>query len=339
MTKPLSTASISDVAKRARVSRSTVSLVLNEKGNISAGTRRRVLKVCDDLRYHPHPAARFLPRLRKGRASPVETDLFCFTTVIAPGERATYADFLDGVARVAVERRKMIIYQPIELGAMHPGLLLSRFGLDGRVVIGHVDDRVLDLFQPEGVPMVVIGNHECEQPVWNVHVDCSAAGKLAVDHLWKLGHRRIAFFGQARPVGYQTEFLHGFEDELARKGLRPGDYLFVKNEGPDTPMDCLFHEKDRPTAVVAIEGGALEHTILRAREARLEVPRDLSVLVFGQRSFAAPVSSVTWIDPVSEEVGRLAMELAIGLVGKGEQRPARTLLQPRLVEGETCRAI
>src|ERR1043166_4170692 len=159
---------ISAVAKRANVSPRTVSLVLNSKGSISADTRARVLRVCTELQYRPHPTARFLPKLRGRGESRVLTDLFSFTTILRKDRPSTYSDFLEGVARGAVARHKMVVYQPLELDELPASPLLQQVGLDGRIVIGHVDDRVLDAFAAEELPIVVIGDHECERPVWNV---------------------------------------------------------------------------------------------------------------------------------------------------------------------------
>jgi len=332
--------SISDIARRAKVSKTTVSLVLNSKGHISEGTRRRVLRACDELQYRPHPTARFLPKLRGRTTDRIHTGIFGFTAILSDQMISTYSDFLDGVAEIAAARSKMVVFQPFKQSDLTTTTGIGHVSLDGRLLIGLVDDEQLDRFKKDGAPLVVMGDHECSRPVWNVNVDAYAAGQMAVNYLWGLGHRRVALVCQARDCNYQTELLRGFEDALIRRGVAKTECIILSNDlANQRYLESFPQQAPEVTAVVTITGGATLHALQKAKEAGLEVPSDLSLLHFGREERISSTQMLTHIDPVAREVGRLATELLVGLSEKGGLTPARTLLQPKLMEGETCRAI
>lgn len=340
MNGTVSRISIQDVARRARVSTATVSQVINSKGSISYQTRRRVLAVCQQLQYQPHPTARFLPRLRSRATSRVQTGVFSFTIVVSPGTTSTYPEFLQGVAELAFREQKTVVYQRVEHGAELHMPLLSRFGLDGRLVIGLVDDSILEGFRPENTPFVVLGDHQCRQPVWNVTLDHAAAIRLAVNHLWERGHRRFALHCEARASGYQTELKAHFRAEMERRNVPPHDF-FVTGEDwqQGDPVKRLLAQPARPTAIIAIQLGCAMQAVAHANALGLRVPDDLSLVLFGRPDIRMTLQSFTHIDPCYEEIGRCGMKLALNLATQEGQTPNRILVQPQLIEGDSCHTI
>ncbi|MBI4027823.1 MAG: substrate-binding domain-containing protein [Verrucomicrobia bacterium] len=264
--------------------------------------------------------------------------LYSFTPVLAADEAGTYAEFLQGVAEIGIAKRKRIVYEPVRSGELrHPGFWNS-IQVDGRLLIGRVDEAILEQFEPEGVPVVVLGYHQCRRPVWNVHLDLAAAGRMAVHHLWELGHRRMALLCQAGSYDYQTEFRHGFEDALQGKGLRPGDYEIITPETDDVdPLAESLRRPSRPTAVVAVEGGRVSRLREQAREFGLRVPEDLSLALFGRPGLSDP--NLTHVDPAPEEIGRRGMDLLVRLAEGAAEPPSRVLIRPSLREGNTCRRL
>ncbi len=332
--------SIYDVARYAKVSAATVSLTVNSKGKISERTRKRVLAACTKLRYQPHPTARFLPKLRSRERNNVRSGLFAFTPIIEPGTDATYVEFLNGVAKLGIRENKMIVYQPVQQGQESQVSFINGLGIDGRLVIGLVDDHILELFQSQNRPLVVMGDHQCKKPVWNVALDHHAAGQLVVQHLWGLDHRRLALFCQSKNSIYQSEFKRGFVDALTQKGLREGEYDIIGDvPSGDEIVELLRRTERRPTAVIAIEGGRAAHTLMRAREMGLKTPDDFSLMLFGQGNTPLNGQMLTYMDPCQEEIGRRSTELVMRLAeNETKETPSRTLVSSRVVEGETCAA-
>jgi LacI family transcriptional regulator len=328
--------SIYDVAKRARVSIATVSDTLNRKGRVSETTRNRILRVCQQLGYRPHPAARSLSRSRLSTAQRQRTGIFGFTPVHGKWAGA-YTPFLDGAAEASLERQRAILYQPLKWEGANTLGAPGQFAVDGRLLVGELHDAIVEAFEADQTPVVVVGDHECSKPVWNINLDCYAAGETAVNHLWELGHRRLVLYceGMQLELAYQRQIERGYHDALENRGIPLEDQLVIKQVPGRDELCRLLTQSERPTAVVAILGRTATLTFSAAKEARLEVPNQLSILMFGRHD--PPVPMVTHLDPVHEEVGKRGMELLMDLVERaGERTPARTLLPAKLVNGGTC---
>jgi DNA-binding LacI/PurR family transcriptional regulator len=332
----LKRAGIYDVARLARVSPSAVSLAINAKGRLSERTRERVLAACEKLRYRPHPTARFLPRLRTKNHDPIRTDLFAFMPVVPPNQTADfYFEYLKGVASSAAAARRMVIYQPIEVGERIPRLEFNRLPLDGRILVGAIDDAVLELFDDEGLSRVIIGDHACRRPVWNVDHDWYEAAQRIVNRLLALGHRRIKLIGQRGNPLYQNAIRHGFRDAHQRNGVMVWeDVLNAERTDVDDPLEMWLQRKDRPTALIAVEGGAFAYAMNKVNQLGFRVPGDLSLVLIG--SPQGDASHVAHMDPSYETVGRQAMEL-VGRLSRGNGEESGRILVPlEFSEGNTC---
>lgn len=326
---------IYDVARMAKVSTATVSFAMNGKGRVSRKTQDRVRAASKTLNYHPHPSARSLPRLHRGTNKRTATDLIAFNVVDFPGVRATYFDTLSGVTSRVWENRKMIIYQPIEIGREASFPWINRHGIDGRLLIGRVDDSVMDLFRAENVPTVILGDHQCQQPVWNINLDNHAVGRMMVDHLWKLGHRRFLFVSSKRHFLYQDEIKRGCTERLEERSATPASCLVVDQMELDVlQFEAIMTDPaTRPTAVLTIEWECTRPILRGAQKLGLEAPRDFSLLAFGMLSD----QKITVVDPCVEEMGRQGMDLLLRLIEqKHTSSPGRTLIGPTITEGETC---
>ncbi|MBI4027798.1 MAG: LacI family DNA-binding transcriptional regulator [Verrucomicrobia bacterium] len=325
--------SISDVARHIGVSTATVSLALNSKGRISRQTRHRVLAACKQLEYHPHPAARFLPSLRSLSNARIATNTIGFTPVLDPKDAATYLNFLYGITSVARREHKAILYQPLEKGFEADLELTNHFQVDGRILVGSVDDSALEAFQSEDAPLMVLGDHRCQRPVWNVNSDNAVAGRMAVEHLWNLGHRRIGVFCEPNRTAYQDEFVRGIQDALQKQGgeLAP-DLMRTNRAGELERLLALLRSQDRPTAFIAVQWDCATVLESHAREAGLIASKDLDVVVFGILPSERIVPPFAYIDQGYREMGRRAMEILIHLAGKRDQSTScRTLVQPILI--------
>jgi len=294
---------IYDVARIANVSIATVSYAMNGKGRVSHETRQRVRTACKTLGYHPHPSARSLPRLHRGPQERTTTDLIAFNVVDLPGTRITYSEILNGVTESVLENRKMIIYQPIEKGKEDSFSWINRHGIDGRLLVGRVDDSVVDVFRAENVPFVIIGDHQCLQPVWNINLDHHAVGGMMVDHLWKLGHRRFLFVGSTRNFAYENEIKRGVEDRLREKGAGPGVYLATDHvdSGISQFDEMMADPATRPTAVLTIEWMCASPILRRAQKLGLQIPRDFSLLAFAP-GIRAGEFGLSFVNPSLEEI-------------------------------------
>ena len=268
------------------------------------------------------------------------TDFFSFHSIFTPGHGGTYENFFKGAMAIALTKRKKIIFDPISEDEVF-SYPLNKVKVDGRLLVGLVNSRILKIFKNDKVPLVVIGDHQCAGSLSSVNVDCFAAGQMAAKYLWELGHRRICLFCEPIVSNYQDEFRCGLEEILKKNGGLENGYSLVDHDiTSDEMLNRLRNNRSRPTAVVAVQVGCMSHILGVARALGLLVPGDLSAMFFGRPDVHLPYRGITHIDPAYEEVGLHAMEMLIRLVEKKTLTSAeRILVSPILIEGTTCGVI
>ena len=322
-----------DVAAAAGVSRTTVSLVLNDAPGaaISDGTRARVREVAERLGYQPHHSARGLAGGKSHtlglvlRQTPeqVATDAFLPQT-------------LRGLVAAAHQSRYRVLVEPIAPG--HDRYIdLARSGrTDGLVVSGPRvdDDDDLRLVTADGFPIVIQGSLPGSATP-SIDIDNLASARLAVEHLVALGHRRIGCITNA-PLAYTAarERAAGFRAVVSDAGL-PEPVGLVVEGAFDAPsgrqaMEALL-AGERPTAVFVASDIVALGAIAAITDAGLRVPGDISVIGFDDVPLAA------YFDPPLTTIRLPAFELGLAtgraLLDRiaGREVPARTLLPTELV--------
>jgi LacI family transcriptional regulator len=320
------------VAAQAGVSRTTVSLVLNDVAGaaISDATRQRVLEAAERLGYQPHHSARGLAGGKSHtlglvlRQSPeqVATDAFLPET-------------LRGLAAAARAGGYRVLVEPVAPG--HEGYVeLVRSGrTDGLVLSGpRIDDRDLATIIDEGFPIVLQGSLPGVD-VPSVDIDNEAGARSAVEHLLALGHRRIGCITNA-PLAYTAarERLAGFHAALAGAGLAAEPELIAEGsfDAPSgrTAMESMLHAHP-PTAVFVASDVVALGAIAAIRDAGLRVPDDLSVVGFDDVPLAAYFDPpLTTIRLPAHELGFAAGRALLERI-RGRPVPARMLLPTELV--------
>ncbi|MEU3484095.1 LacI family DNA-binding transcriptional regulator [Streptomyces massasporeus] len=325
-------AKITDVARRAGVSPSTVSYALSGKRPISDETRRRVEAAARDLGYRPHAAARALAGgkpnvlalaapLRPGVHVPVMMRLAVSVVTTA---RAHDHDVLLLTQEEAEEGLSRAVHT-----ASVDGLLLTDVELH---------DPRLPRLRSQDRPSVLIGVPAHAYGLTCVDLDFRAAGEACVDHLAALGHRTVALVGSPpevylRRTAYAHHLMHGFTTAATRHGLASS----VHPGGPDPATapglaERLLHEHPALTAVVVHNEPLLAPLIAAFEHLGLRVPADLSVTAVCPDDLATtPRVPVTSVSLPADELGAHAVDLLIRKL-HGTPVPETTLLAPRLTE-------
>lgn len=279
---------VRDVAQLAGVSTQTVSRVLNNSSSLRAETRQRVLEAMAQLDYRPNNAARALGTATTRTLGVVATDVTLYGPTLAIAALATaarakgrwiasaYADATDAAS--------------LDAAVAH---VLGQ-GVDGIVLVApHARTRDALLGRQLGVPIVIM--HGGEQ-------DHQAEGsRLAVEHLVRLGHRRIGRLGGPQDWLEEVSRQTGFASALDAHGLVAGpgwtgDWSAESGAALAPDVAAAVRSPGGPTALaVANDQMALGLIAGLAHEA-LEVPADLSVVGFDDNPDAAyyrpPLTSV-----------------------------------------------
>jgi LacI family transcriptional regulator len=268
---------IRDVAERSGVSVATVSRVFNDYPDVSAVTRERVLAAAHDLNYAPSAAARTLVGQRSQLIG-----VGLYTGADHPDiEHPFFQDVLVGLKHGVGARG----YDVLIFATEQPGAYLRRarhHRVDG-VVLWGVDrnDPELPALVAAEIPLVTVDLAvEGRRATW-VSSDSVEGGRLAVRHLYELGHRRIATIAGLVETKPGSERLRGYREEAAALGLEPierfGDFY---GESGEAAMRELLALPEPPTAIFAASDLMAFGAIRAAVTAGLHVPRDVSVVGF-----------------------------------------------------------
>lgn len=325
---------IFDVARVAGVSYSTVSRVVNDHAHVRDATRQRVRTAMLELGYVAHVTARALAR---GRTQAIgllaqEFDNPFFSMVINSVDQAvSTADY--GLLLCTTHNRR-------EREAEYVARL-SHGVVDGLLIVlaTRLPEYVRQL-RAERFPFVLI-DHDRDAPGCNVVNSSNREGtRGAIEHLIGLGHRRIGFITGRPDVGATQKRLAGYRDALSAAGI-PVDAELVVEGDFQAPRafaatQRLLALREPPTAVFASSDVAAFGALRAAREAGLDVPRDLSVVGFDDIREAGHLGAgLTTVRQPLEEMGRVAVERLLDLLRDPSQRARRIVLGTELIVRQT----
>jgi LacI family transcriptional regulator, repressor for deo operon, udp, cdd, tsx, nupC, and nupG len=325
------TATIYDVATRAGVSISTVSLALNAPQRVKAATRDRVLAAIDELGFVPKTEAVTRARRGVGRIG-----------VIAPfSSHPTFARRLNGVfAAVQGRQAEVVVYDEASAADSLLGSLPLTRRVDGLIVMGlPFSDDVARRLVEQQVSTVLV---ELRRPGFSsVSIDDRTGGRMVAEHLLQRGHERLAFVGHRQRVQYASPSenrLGGFREALDAAG-RPLHEDHVRRvdhtlEAARAATHELLDVDDAPTAIFAHDD-VLAGGVLRAiRDRRLATPDDVAVVGFDDSDIAEHLGLTSVHQPL-EESGSAATRTLLAQLADRNRSLRHTSLDLVLVERET----
>jgi LacI family transcriptional regulator len=310
---------IRDIARLSGLSKSTVSLVLNDSPRVDPATRRRVLAVMERHNYVPSFAATALAKGSTGLIG-----------MIVPGLTwRMVAPINYGVASVIeTSKYEMILYTGTN-DQNYEGVIdrvLSSGLSSGLLVVTHDQDLgPLEQLHRDGLPTVVINTLAVKVDLPSVEADNYAGGVAATRHLLELGHRRIACV--LGPLGFPAfgERLRGCRDTLADAGVKP-DPAFDAETGMHEELIRVrtrellaLPEDQRPTAFFAFNDRAAFIVLDELAEQGFSVPDDLTVVGFDDIEAASHVRpALTTVAQPFVDMGRRAAHMLLDLIDQGK---------------------
>jgi len=269
---------MADVARHAGVSIATVSRALRGVPGVSQPTRERIRKIAHDLSYVISPEASALSRGQTGRVAIVlpQLDAWFYGAMLAsmaPVLRDAELDML--VYEVDGEEQRTRFLRELPARRKADAVILTALPMSQTEV------ERLDLI---GVRVVVVGGEVREFP--RVQVDDLEVGRIAVQHLVDLGHRRVAMIRTSDTEGtaWSSDLLRvrAWRETLAAAGLEaPDEFLASEPYGVDAgarAMARLLALPEPPTAVFAYSDELAFAAVAHLRTQGLRVPEDVSVV-------------------------------------------------------------
>lgn len=331
-----------DVANLAGVSRTTVSLVLNDvKGfNISPETRQRVHQAAEKLGYIPNVTAQALAT-RRAKAiglvmtrSPhhISSDTFL-------------PQIIGGLLDVVRQNKLRLLIDSVDVEHQDRAYLelIRAKHIDGMILLTpRLDDAGLRRLEEADVPTVLMGKLE-NSNLYSVDVDNRLAAKKAVQYLLDLGHTDIACISNA-PASYSAapERVLGYKDALTEAGITPDEALIrYADFDPQSGFECmqsLLNGGKKFTAVFVASDNVAMGAKSALRDANLHIPDDISIVGFDDIPWARYSDPpLTTIHLPAQELARTACVMLMDLMRGAKMDERNLILDTELVVRQSCR--
>ena len=339
-------ATINDVAKRAGVSRSTVSLVINKSPLVKEETREKVERVIAEMNYVPNSNARglsakvtnnigviFMQDYLLGSPGKISYDndqhigLCSFN--ISNGIMTGLQDTLYGV----ITERFCSIAEPDEL----PRVIREK-RVDGAIIVGTpYSARFVDNMKKTGLPFVIAGIGCREDTVDSIYADPGEGTEMAVRELLEAGHRKICLLNCSARLRSHAERRQGFLRAMEGKDIELMDGWNIygdRNNGKSAreAFQKFWKAGNRPDGIVTANGQSATGIMSYLYEIGVRIPEDVSIVSYEDSSicgYAAP--ALTGVNVQKEELGKEAAKCLIERIQNPDKEVEIKVIHPYMV--------
>ncbi|MCX7787412.1 MAG: LacI family transcriptional regulator [Spirochaetes bacterium] len=323
--------SVSEIAKRAGVSKSTVSLVLNNRPHVTESMRKRVLDALEELQTQSPGIPRWKGPFRILLLHPAHM-----------GSIQVFRELLQGIHRGIEDtggRLTLAVHQP----PLHPNHTTNVLLLDptlrphGVLLMGALrDDPILDVLKKENLPTVLVARETAFNGFSAVGMDNFKGAKEAVEYLIRLGHKRIAFMGGNEQFEYTRNRLAGYKDALSTAGIPSEQYVYL-GTGDDAAHALLSTVPSTSipslpvTAIFFVNDEHASQALPVLQKKGIRIPTDLSVIAFDDTEIMAQ-----WDPPISSvavprlDIGVLAVKSLVEQITRPSIESIRIILRTQL---------
>lgn len=302
---------LKDIARRAGVTSATVSMVINNKPNISQGTRKKVLKIAKELNYYPNVIARGLATRRSNAIGVIVPNLgSSFVVRVLQGIKSTNRELNYTVLLFDAIGQKESESQLFQR-------LARERRIDGVILISStVTDEELNIFSEESVPSIVVARKSTT--IDCVYVNNETGASDAAEYLIGRGHSSIACVTSNKLGLPMEDRLAGYKRALAGRGiqLRP-ELLFSVDDDAMVDGVGVFEKimavQPAPTAVFVPAGDMVAIGIIKeAKKRGVRVPEQLAVVGYDDIPAAEVIEpSLTTVRQPKLEMGDYAINMIV----------------------------
>lgn len=306
--RPTKRPTLADVAALAAVDKAVVSRVLSNDPalRVRDETRQRVLDVVEQVGYRRNVNAR---SLRTSRATAIGL-------VIPTYDNPVYTAIVNGAAAGAVAHDSFLLtasLTTLEIAGESATDLIATGRVDGLLLAGQSLDTSLNASVVNMAPVLSVNRRVSGFDRWVV-LDDEGAARVAVQHLVKLGHERIAHIAGTPTADTAIRRRTGFLDAMSDSGLTVGDGMLVEAdytlEGGALAASKLAALDERPTAIVVANVSSAVGALFALRSGGVSVPYDTSIIAIHDLPLARFIEpALTVVSMPLHELGRRGVEL------------------------------
>jgi len=331
---------MSDIAKMAAVSKSTVSRALKNDSRVKEETKNKILKIASKHNYQPNKVAQAL----------AENNTKIIAVMLPSAPRSVsdpfFLEFLHGINKIAYQQGYSLTIPPVENGNFESFKKINQnINVDGEILTEPLlNDPRINFLKQNNIPFVFNGNPMLGDDTAWVDTDNLLGAYKAVDYLINKGHQKIAAVtgplnlvaGKYRQEGYYQALKDNkieinkdwiFESDFTEKGA----YLTAKN---------LIKKHQKITAVFAANDLMALGIIKSLKNAGIKIPEDLSLTGFDSIKLGKYIDPpLTTVKNTSQEKGEKAVELLIKIIEGKKIKSRQILFPPELIIRDSVREI
>lgn len=326
---------ISDIAKRAKVSSATVSRVLNSSGYVKEDTKERVEAVIKEMNYTPSAIARSLSKSETNTIGVIVPDI----------TNSYFGEVIKGISEIAEKNDLNIIlfntdnYLRKEIRALE---VLKAQRIKGIIMTpGFGEEKLNDTYMKTidnlNIPIILVSADVKFTNLNGVFVDNIKGGFEATNLLIKEGHTKIGIITGLLNSEPAMDRLIGYKKALEINNIPVrNDYIIsgaFKLEVAYEITKKLLDSEDRPTALVVCSNKMTMGVIKAVREAKKDIPKDLAIVGFDKIDLLDMVGmNISYMEDSPDELGRIAMNMLCEIIednGKGGVR--RRIISPQVI--------
>lgn len=305
---------IKDVARRTGVSHSTVSRALRGNTLISSETTERIRQAAQEMGYQPSAAARSLKTNRTQ----------VLGVIVSSIADPFFGEILNGIEACAQERGYSLFiaasqHDPVKERQIVQTMMEQR--TDGVIICSSSfsaeQGRQLLSY---GFPVVAVNHQAAENFHYSIYHDDEDGSRQITQHLIALGHRKIAYLGNARSGRTSMDRLSGFTQAMQAAGLKVRQEFIYHVQGGDPALgaDSIAYYQQlvvQPTAIICFNDTLAIGVLKGCNQAGIRVPEDLSVTGFDNITYSAFISpALTTFDQPKYSIGEEAASLLLDLL-------------------------
>ena len=328
---------IKEIAEKSGVSIATVSRVMNNKGSVKEDTRKKIIRIANELSYKPDSSARALSRKQTDTIGVILPEL----------NDEFFMDFVHGIDEEAHRNNRYLLIssshsQRDDLETMIEFMSSGR--VDGVILMApSMQDALSDIFKKSKRPFVLVNCTNDLENAATFNIDNYRGAYLMVEHLINHGYKNLGMVNGPKQNNEARDRYRGFVDALKKYNipensklimegefsLKSGYYSFLRLMGQKKKPDAIFMAND----MMAL--GAYE----AARSSNIQIPNDVAIAGFDDIFSGRIVTPrLTTVHAPINELGRKAMNYLLKMIaGKVDPRAAHLeVLSTGLVIGSSC---
>ncbi|MFW6035654.1 MAG: LacI family DNA-binding transcriptional regulator [Halothermotrichaceae bacterium] len=321
-----------DIARKANVSKSTVSRALGDDPRVNEKTRKKIKMIAKKMNYQPHKAAKALACQNTNIIGVV------FPTFPRSVADPFFLEFLQGIGEIAVNNSySLTLYNNKNKEENKLKMLFHRHNVDGIILTEpKINDTRIDYLKNVDIPYVFLGNPMKDKKINWVETDNQLGAYQAVSYLIESGHRSIATITGSLDLVAGQYRLQGYKNALSDSGINYNKRLIVNadftQESAYKAAKKLIKTESKFSAIFAANDLMALGVIKALKDEGISIPDDIAVMGYDGIKIGEFVEPpLTTIYQSGNKMGQIAINLLLQLIRKEKVKENHVLLPPELI--------